>query len=695
MFQLQCGESCNGVIDAWKLPCTPPMKQHHHAISRVLADCQASYQPYLQSVAYCLKTRCFAEPWHEVEHYWAWLQGDRDTTWPALLDVMPTAEPPLAPVGMKMLNATMRVRDEAFDYDYATAQAFAWNERWHERMSYILVFVILGVLMIGAIHKISSSMLRQPYSPGSFRSSKLATFAQKHIIRPALFNGSQNTPVLSGLGYLPSRLMLVFLAFFVVATAVANSVAYKSIQPNNWAINRRQEMMGFVANRAGLISFALIPLTILLSARNNPLLWMTGWSTTTMITLHRWVARMCAFQVVVHSVGWTVQWHWDTGDWSEFRSEGAMPYMQWGFVATVIVCLMVGFASLPLRRWSYEIFLVLHVLFAAFLISGCYYHMIFRFNWRYGYLNWIYVAIGIWLADRSLRLIWIWLNGLQGSIGRTRGSATAELVPNSAQNIIKLTVFPRMEPRLVRPGTHYFAYFPTLQSRRPWENHPFSIASWTLSEAQTGSSDTSDAGSTSKGSDIEKSKGSPQASARPCITMLVKPHSGATHKLLQHLLAANGAMNIPVSLEGPYGEPHPLHLYENVVLIAGGIGITPALAYAQDLNSHGRHVALFWASRDAGLIKHVRSMLPKSIESKIYCTGVGGGDAPVQDAPDLRPDVSRIVNDQLRMDYAGRTAFFVCGPPEMVDQVRAACVNCLGDNVPADKIGFYAEVFSW
>lgn len=34
MFQLQCGESCNGVIDSWKLPCTPSVKQDMHEISK-------------------------------------------------------------------------------------------------------------------------------------------------------------------------------------------------------------------------------------------------------------------------------------------------------------------------------------------------------------------------------------------------------------------------------------------------------------------------------------------------------------------------------------------------------------------------------------------------------------------------------------------------------------------------------------
>ncbi|KAG9124278.1 hypothetical protein FRC07_012159 [Ceratobasidium sp. 392] len=365
-----------------------------------------------------------------------------------------------------------------------------------------------------------------------------------------------------------------------------------------------------------------------------------------------------------------------------------------GFVATVVICLMVGFAALPFRRWSYEAFLVLHVLFAAFLIAGCYYHMIFRYSWRYGYLNWIYVAIGIWIADRSLRLISVWMNGLQGSIGRTSGSATAELIPNSRQNIIKLTVFPRLEPRLVKPGTHYFVYFPTLQTWRPWENHPFSIASWILSEANGRSSHASDEASTSKGSDIEKAKNQCRFASQPCITMLVKPHSGATQALLDYVLTTGGVASVPVLLEGPYGEPHPLHLYENVVLVAGGIGVTPALAYAQDLNSHDRHVTLVWASRDSELIKAVRLMLPEYVDAQIYYTGASErGTSP--DMPSLRPNVRKVVEDYAYMGRAGRTAFFVCGPPEMVDQVRTACVDCLGNDVPADKIGIFEESFAW
>ncbi|KAG9073787.1 hypothetical protein FRC06_011153 [Ceratobasidium sp. 370] len=342
-----------------------------------------------------------------------------------------------------------------------------------------------------------------------------------------------------------------------------------------------------------------------------------------------------------------------------------MPYMQWGFVATVVICLMVGYAALPLRRWSYEIFLVLHVLFAAFLIAGCYYHMVFRFNWRYGYLNWI------------------------KRFGDDRARAQFNTKHNQAHN-------------LPSPGTSAHQARNTLFRLLPQATIPSPLGKSSILGRNLGIARGSDRlfrhkrrGRHVQGSDIEKAKSETQAAVRSCITMLVKPHAGATRTLLDYLLTTGGTASVPISLEGPYGEPHPLHLYENVVLIAGGIGITPALAYAQDLNARGRQVTLFWASRDAGLIKSVRSMLPENVGTKIYYTGGRGGETPVDEVPDLRPNVSRVVRDQIQMDRAGRTAFFACGPPEMVYQVRTACVGYLGDDVPADKIGFYEECFSW
>lgn len=60
--------------------------------------------------------------------------------------------------------------------------------------------------------------------------------------------------------------------------------------------------MAYVANRTGVIAFAVLPLVILFSGRNNILLWLTNWSHSTYMLLHRWVARIFAVQVIVHSI---------------------------------------------------------------------------------------------------------------------------------------------------------------------------------------------------------------------------------------------------------------------------------------------------------------------------------------------------------------------------------------------------------
>lgn len=104
-------------------------------IAHSLAECQTSYKPYLQTVAYCLKSRCSAEPRHEAEGYWTWLQDERGSIWPRLTDILPQTPPPLAPLDMKELKYTVQVCDTAYEYGLQKSQANSWNERWNERMA--------------------------------------------------------------------------------------------------------------------------------------------------------------------------------------------------------------------------------------------------------------------------------------------------------------------------------------------------------------------------------------------------------------------------------------------------------------------------------------------------------------------------------------------------------------------------------
>jgi hypothetical protein len=45
-----------------------------------------------------------------------------------------------------------------------------------------------------------------------------------------------------------------------------------------------------------------MPVLFLFSSRNNILLWLTNWSHSTYMLLHRWIARLFLLQTLLHSI---------------------------------------------------------------------------------------------------------------------------------------------------------------------------------------------------------------------------------------------------------------------------------------------------------------------------------------------------------------------------------------------------------
>jgi hypothetical protein len=166
--------------------------------------------------------------------------------------------------------------------------------------------------------------------------------------------------------------------------------------------------------RTGTLAFALLPVLLLFAGRNNVLLWLTDWSHATYLLLHRWVARVFALQVVLHSLLALVLYK-DTG---AYPAEEKLGYWIWGAVGTVAVCVMLVGSGLYVRRWSYEVFLVVHVVLAVFVVVGCWYHVELRFERMWGYEMWyVYFSFEVapgwveWLLTR-----WQALRGVRGLV---------------------------------------------------------------------------------------------------------------------------------------------------------------------------------------------------------------------------------------------------------------------------------------
>jgi predicted ferric reductase len=485
-----------------------------------------------------------------------------------------------------------------------------------------------------------------------------------------------------------------------------------------WYADRRHEIAAYVSNRTGVLSFANLALAILFSGRNNLLIYITGWSQSTILAIHRWASRVATVQAVVHSILYTLTYIW-TGGYTAYRTEAAMAYYWWGIIATVVLCLSVAFAVLPVRTRSYEVFLITHIALAILALMGCWYHIDLRFGDKWGYKVWLYIAFASWAFDRLMRFIrLIYFNCLGSPI------AVVKQIPHT--NIIQMTITLKKALN-VKPGQHSFLYIPLLG--KPWESHPFTVASWgspEISRNTPASVDTS-AGKEAEVhglqiNDSSSSQHSHETDQPHQLICLMRARKGMTASLLSKL-QRSGASSLPISIltEGLYGGHKatllPLKTANTILCIAGGIGITSCMSFSQQYANESQspgsasgalmgcasNFVLAWSAREEALIRHVSaSLLPdanvgfpnKQIEYKFWCTGENSSqDKGLEQGSNLqrgRMNVGDVVRSVV--EKGRRVVVVACAPGAMSDEVRTAVVGCLRDGMPVDLI---EEAFAW
>jgi len=237
-----------------------------------------------------------------------------------------------------------------------------------------------------------------------------------------------------------------------------------------------------------------------------------------------------------------------------------------------------------------------------------------------------------------------------------------------------------------KPGYYAYAYFPTLNPLRPWENHPFSINSTALFHsrkhsvpAPTSGDDVSRTGSSDAEHDAEK--GSARAAMAQTqavidartgsagVTFFIRKNTGVTR-----LLQKNAGMLALV--EGPYSN-NPTEAVlkcDRVLLIGGGIGITGLLAW---LGAYP-NVKLAWSVRESA------EVMVRELETVLE--GVADKEVLVGE----RLDVRGLLERELKWERVG---VVVCGPGGLCDDVRREVAR-MGRK---EKTVFELEVdaFSW
>lgn len=298
--------------------------------------------------------------------------------------------------------------------------------------------------------------------------------------------------------------------------------------------------------RAGWLAVAQVPLLVLLVGKNNLIGLASGISYERLNVLHRWVARMLLLLATIHFGAQAYAWREYNVFELEWTTDSCVPTG----LATWVILLWMNLSTLaPIRNFSYEFFVVQHIItFFGFIIAVVY-HLPEPYSRVY-----IYIPIALYLMDRIVRFVRYTL------INRTASSATLTKLEG---NVTRVQIHKPAHLKSWSPGSHILVSFPKLGFG---QSHPATIVS-------TPSSHNGD------------------------VVLLLKSRKGFTKQLMSH---ANDSTTGLLSTEhpgeqkkyralidGPYGGSQPdFAAFDSVCLIAGSTGITFTLSLLTSLAEH-------------------------------------------------------------------------------------------------------------
>ncbi|KAF2741115.1 hypothetical protein EJ04DRAFT_481486 [Polyplosphaeria fusca] len=305
-----------------------------------------------------------------------------------------------------------------------------------------------------------------------------------------------------------------------------------------------------IGYRCGFVTIGQLPLLFLLTGKNNIIGYLTGVSHERLNWLHRWCARCLLLTATIH-MGYFF------ADWAPYNYIGTQlkeNTLVWkGIVAWALLVWIVFSSMTPIRGWSYEVFVLQHLISFAVFIGFVYIHTPVEVH---GY---IWAPVALFWIDRVIRVARVLYANVsafhpkQREAGHMSGfwACKAEFTP-LPHNTTRIVI--RNPPISWTPGQHVFL---SCHSIVPLQSHPFTVASIPedgrmefLVKAETG-------GTKRFFRHAEKSHGLPESSSRSCTKT--------------------------VAIEGPYGCLRPLRQFDSVMLLAGSTGASFTMPLLRDI----------------------------------------------------------------------------------------------------------------
>jgi predicted ferric reductase len=433
-----------------------------------------------------------------------------------------------------------------------------------------------------------------------------------------------------------------WIAAFVLAVAMANAAAIVWLWLDGGNVSGIDDTAGLVTGLArltGLLAAYLALVQVLLLARIPWLDRLTGLDRLTVV--HRWNGFACVALVVAHTA--LTVWGYALLDevslWGEVKTllgAGAYPGMITATVGTALI-VAVGVSSVAVvrRLASYEWWYAMHLTTYAG-IALAWFHQIPTGN----ELALSETAANYWrsLYAATLALLVVFRIAVPVADAFRFRLRVADVVAE-APGITSVHITGRGLDRLhARPGQFFLWRF--LTRGRWWESHPFSLS---------------------------------QAPEPTTLRITVRAVGDFTRSLPGLPVGAR------VVSEGPFGVfTGEARRREKILLVAGGIGITPIRALLDELE--GDLVLLYRVVREADAV-FLDELAGRGARVEVLA-----GDHEVEDGSDLLSPGHLL---ELVPDLAERDVF-VSGPPGLVDLIAT---NVRRAGVPRNRI--YTERFAF
>jgi len=329
--------------------------------------------------------------------------------------------------------------------------------------------------------------------------------------------------------------------------------------------------------RTGWIAVGQLPLLYVFAQKNNVLGSLLGFGYEKLNFLHRFAGRLVVLAANLHSLhyfyAWTLQ--------GNFKANMNKTPRIFGMIALICMDMLFFFSTQLVRQKAYNLFLSTHIFSILMIIPALYFH-------KPSCLPYMLSCLAIYMFDRLMRLV------------KSR-LTTAFVRPLPEMDVTRVEI-PSINAGW-RAGQHIRLRVLSLQMG--WfgwmEEHPFTIAS----VAQAG----------------------PDG-----MVLMCKRAGGWTRKLYD--VAKMGSYteggvgrDLKVVVEGPYGGPgHTIFSsFSAAVFVAGGSGITYALAALQDLvqkdlagQSRVKVIELVWTVPDPSTLVPLLPQLTALVHQSVF-----------------------------------------------------------------------------